>query len=101
MTVVLVVVVLWIVIETIALVKQLQREQRLEEIVNKSLGKLDQLQEILEESGSILNENPRLKEAFAHDDEVGEYFKKVVEMQEILEETIIGDEEKELLWKRD
>lgn len=101
MVVILVIVGLWVVVETIILIKQLQREQRLEEIINRSLGKLDQLRETLEESGSILNENPRLKEAFAHDDEVGEYFKKVVEMQEILEETIVDDEEKELLWKRD
>lgn len=82
----------WILLETIILVKQVQREHRLEEIINQALSKLDQLKGVLAESKAILSENPRLKEAFEHDDEVGDYFKKLVSIQNLLEESINGED---------
>lgn len=85
---------LWVVLETVVLVKQMQREQRLEEITNRCLAKLDLLRGILEDSEKILNENPRLKEAFAHDDEVGDYFKNLIRIQENLQEPF-GEKEHE------
>lgn len=84
-----------IVIQTVVIVKQIQRENRLEEIANQAIDNLYQIQTLIESSEKLLNENPRLKEAFSHDDEVGDYFKNLKQIQEDLYEYFKGEGENE------
>ena len=71
------------VIVTIMLINQVKRVDRLTEITNTAVGNLDEIEQLIRDSEEVFN-NPRLQEAFAHDDEVGRYFQNLKSMQETL-----------------
>lgn len=81
----------WAVVATIIVTKQIQRENRLIEITNNTVVSLEEIEQLIENSEHIFD-NPRLQEAFAHDDEVGRYFQNLKEMQDILYKYIERDE---------
>lgn len=78
------------VVVTIVTVNQIKRCNRLEEITNTAVGHLDEIEQLIKSSEELLN-NPKLKEAFAHDDEVGGYFKNLEQMQKVLTDYLGGD----------
>ena len=78
------------VIVTVVAINQIKRCGRLEEITNNVVGNLDEIESLIKDSEELLD-NPKLKEAFAHDDEVGGYFKNLEQVQKILTNYIGGD----------
>ena len=73
----------WAIVATIIAIKQVQRENRLTGIANSVVSNLEEIDQLIKDSEQIFD-NPRLQEAFAHDDEVGGYFKNLESMQKIL-----------------
>lgn len=78
------------VVVTVIVVNQIKRCNRLEEITNTAVGHLDEIEQLIKSSEKLLD-NPKLKEAFAHDDEVGGYFKNLEQMQKVLTDYLGGD----------
>lgn len=81
----------WAIVATIIVVKQIQRENRLIDITNGAVSNLEEIDRLIKDSEQIFD-NPRLQEAFAHDDEVGRYFKNLKDMQDILYKYVERDE---------
>ena len=69
--------------ETYIIAIQLKREDKLVNIANSAVADLEEIGRLIQDSEELI-ENPKLKEAFAHDDEVGGYFKNLESMQKIL-----------------
>lgn len=70
-------------VEAYIIVTQFKREDKLTSIANSAVADLEEIGKLIQNSEELI-ENPKLKEAFAHDDEVGGYFKNLESMQEIL-----------------
>ena len=70
-------------VEAYIIVTQFKREDKLITIANSAVADLEEIGRLIQDSEELI-ENPKLKEAFAHDDEVGGYFKNLESMQEIL-----------------
>lgn len=83
---------IWAAVATIIISKQLQREEHLIDITNKTVGDFETITRLIEDSENIF-ENSKLQEAFAHDDEVGRYFTNLKDMQDILYRYIGGEDE--------
>lgn len=78
-------------VETYIIFTQFKREDKLTDIANLAVADLEKIAKLIEDSEELL-ENPRLKEAFAHDDEVGAYFKNLETMQDILKNYIDNEQ---------
>lgn len=70
-------------VELYIIIMQEGREDKLTTIANSAVADLEEIGRLIQDSEELI-ENPKLKEAFAHDDEVGGYFKNLESMQEIL-----------------
>lgn len=70
-------------VELYIIIMQEGREDKLTTIANSAVANLEEIGRLIQDSEKLI-ENPKLKEAFAHDDEVGGYFKNLESMQEIL-----------------
>lgn len=76
-------------VELYIIINQSKREDRLTDIANSAVATLEEIKQIIQESEELI-ENPKLKEAFAHDDEVGGFFKNIERMQEVLSSYVKG-----------
>jgi len=82
----------WAIVATIIISKQISREDHLIDITNRTVADLEEIDRLIKSSEQVFD-NPKLQEAFAHDDEVGNYFKNLKDMQDILYKYVVGDEQ--------
>lgn len=61
-------------------VVQIKRQQKVEEIANNVVARLDSISRTIREAGDVLNDS-RMSLAFANDDEVGVFFQKMKDLQ--------------------
>lgn len=81
------------VVATLALVNQIKRVNRLETIANTAVASMEEVDRRIRESEKLLN-NPRLQEAFEHDDEVGGFFRNIEAMQKIISSYVETEHER-------
>lgn len=68
---------------TVALVNQVKRVNKLERITNSVVATFEDIKNTIDSSEDLLD-NPELKLAFSHDDQVGDFFKNLKSIQEML-----------------
>ena len=89
---------LFIVLCTVALIllyvsyTQYRRAEKALDVANVLLANMEHIQDYIKEASSTLAD-PKLKEAFEADDEVGTFFKQIIAIQEVLDEFVPKNEE--------
>ena len=78
-------------VEAYIIKTQIKREDKLTAIANSAVADLEEIGRLIHDSEELI-ENPKLKEAFAHDDEVGGYFKNLEAMQDVLKRYITDEQ---------